>query len=113
MFNELFNIAKNKLASIDEIPNGLPDAQVTVILTENGNLYTSVNDIEGLICKELQINKDTKIIRMLTMWKSGDIDLASIKFRKALVELDEENVNTDVILQGKDDCLVKKMVATL
>ena len=49
MFNELFNIAKNKLASIDEIPNGLPDAQVTVILTENGNLYTSVNDTDVIL----------------------------------------------------------------
>lgn len=113
MFEELFNIANNKLANIDKNAAGLPEPQVTVLFTDNGNYYVTTNDIDGMICNELKNKNDTKIINMLTMWKSGDIDLPSIRFRKALVELDESNCDTNIIVQGKDGCLVKKLSATI
>ena len=43
----------------------------------------------------------------------GGIDLSSINFRKALVKMDEENNNTDIILQGKESYSIKKLAITI
>jgi hypothetical protein len=50
---------------------------------------------------------------MVTMWKDGGIDLPSISFRKALIEMDEHNINTEIILEGKDGHLIKKLSVTM
>ncbi len=113
MFEEMICIAKNKLATIDGIVEGLPVPQVTVLLSDNNNIYVAVNDVDGTICEELKRDKNTKIIRMLTMWKDGGIDLSSIGFRKALIKMDEENNDTDIILQGKESYLIKKLAVTI
>ena len=73
----------------------------------------AVNDVEGLVCEKLKNENDTKIVQMLIMWKDGGVDLSSFKFRKALVEMDEDNNNTDIILQGKEDYLIKKLTVTI
>ena len=113
MFEEMFNIARNKLENINEVVEGLPAPQVTVLLSDNNTIYVAVNDGDGTICKKLKNADDTKIIRMLTMWKDGGIDLSSINFRKALIKMDEENNNTDIILQGKGSYLIKKLAVTI
>lgn len=113
MFEEMFNIARNKLENINEVVEGLPAPQVTVLLSDNNTIYVAVNDGDGTICEELKRDKNTKIIQMLTMWKDGGIDLSSINFRKALIKMDEENNNTDIILQGKESYLIKKLAVTI
>ncbi|MBQ7968544.1 MAG: hypothetical protein IJ292_01845 [Clostridia bacterium] len=113
MFEEMIRVAKNKLATINEPIDSLPSSQVTVLLTTNNNIYMAVNDIDGMICEELKRNKDTKVLKMLTMWKDGGLDLSSIRFRNALIEMNEQNNNTDVILQGKEDYLIKKLSVTI
>ena len=113
MFEEMIRIAKNKLATIDELAEGLPAPQVTVLLSDNNNIYVAVNDAVGTICEELKRDKKTKIIQMLTVWKDGGIDLSSINFRKALVKMDEENNNTDIVLQGEESCSIKKLAITI
>lgn len=112
MFEELFNIANNKLECLDEKVIGLPETQVTVLATEC-DFYIAVNDIDGSICDELKSKEDTKILRMLTMWKSGHLDLPSLKFRKALVALDQYNYGTHIVLQGEDGFNSKKLLATM
>lgn len=113
MFKKMFEIAKNKLLTINEIADGLPAPQVTILLTDNNNIYVAINDIEGLICKKLKSENDTKILQMLTMWKDGSIDLSSISFRKELIKMDEYNSNTDIILKGTDGYLIKKISSTM
>lgn len=113
MFEEMFNIARNKLENINEVVEGLPAPQVTVLLSDNNTIYVAVNDGDGTICEELKRDKNTKIIQMLTMWKDGGIDLSSINFRKALIKMDEENNNADIILQGKESYLIKKLAVTI
>lgn len=41
------------------------------------------------------------------------MDVPSIKFRRALVELDEFNYDTNIVLEGKDGYLVKKLAKTI
>lgn len=113
MFDEMFSVAKNKLTNINEIINGLPAPQVTVLLTNKNNIYVAVNDVEGLICENLRKEDDTKVVRMLTMWKDGQLDLSSIGFRNALIKMNEQNCNTDIILQGKENYLIKKLKVTI
>ena len=113
VFEEMFNIARNKLENINEVVEGLPAPQVTVLLSDNNTIYVAVNDGDGTICEELKRDKNTKIIQMLTMWKDGGIDLSSINFRKALIKMDEENNNTDIILQGEESYLIKKLAVTI
>jgi len=113
MFEEMLEVARNKLATMNEIVDGLPTPQVTVLLTNNDDVYVAVNDIDGMICEELKRNKDTKVIKMLTMWKDGSIDISSYAFRETLVKMDEDNNNTDVLLQGKNNYLIKKLADTI
>ena len=113
MFEKMISIAKSKLEDINEAPLQLPSPQVTVLLSANGNIYTAVNDIDGTICEQLKRDKNTKIYKMITMWKDGSIDLPSINLRKALIELNEDNNNTDIMLQGKEGCLIKKLSVTI
>ena len=113
MFKEMICIAKNKLAIINEMVEGLPVPQVTVLLSTNKNIFVAVNDINGTICEELKFNKDTKISEMLTMWKDGGIDLPSMNFRKVLVEMDEDNNNVNILLQGKENYLIKRLSETI
>ncbi len=113
MFEEMIRIARNELVSINEKADGLPAPQVTVLLTGNNNIYVATNDIDGSIRETLQHSKDTKIVKMVTMWKEGGVDLPSIGFRNALIELDVCNNDTDIILQGKDGVSIKKLAVTL
>lgn len=113
MLEKMIKIAKNKLATTNESINCLPAPQVTVVLTDNDNIYVSVNDIDGTICEELKHNNDTKVTKTLTMWKNEIIDLPSIKFCKALASIDTYNNNTDIILQGKVGYLTKKLIDSI
>lgn len=113
MFRKMIGIARNKLDIINECVCGLSLPQVTVLLTDNDNFYVAVNDLDGAICEELKRDGNTKIVKLLTMWKDGGIDLSSISFRKVLVEMDEYNQNTEIILQGKDGYIIKKLSATI
>ena len=114
MFEEMMNMAKNTVVDIkNETVDGLPAPQVTVLYTSKNNIHIAINDVDGLICKKLKNADDTKIVQMLTMWKDGGIDLSSINFRKALIKMDEENNNTDIILHGKESYLIKKLAVTM
>lgn len=109
MLDEMINIAKNKLIEDKE----LPSSQLTVLLSDKNNFYVAIDDFDGLICEKLKHDKKTKIAKMLTMWQNGCIDLSSIKFRNALVLMDEYNKNTDIILQGSKGYLIKKLAVTI
>ena len=113
MFEQLLRIAKEKLATIDETVDGLPAPQVTVLLTANDTIYVAVNDIDGRICETMVENQDTKIVRMVTMWKDCGVDLSSHRFRVALVNMDERNTDTAITLQGENGLHTKALGVTI
>ena len=113
MFDEMLEVARNKLATVNEIIDGLPEPQVTILLTNHHNIYVGVNDVDGLICEKIKQDKDTMIIKMLTMWKGGRLDLSSRRFRNALIKMNDQNNHTDIILQGKEGYLIKKLAETI
>ncbi len=113
MFEKMLEIAEKKLDSLNESAVGLPASQVTVILTDCDNIYVAVNDFDGSVCEELRHDNNTKVVKLLTLWKNGGLDIPSFDFRQALIRLDDDNVNADIILQGKDGCLIKKLAVTM
>lgn len=113
MFEQLLQIAKENLTTLNETVDGLPAPQVTVLLTANDTVYIAVNDVDGTICETLVENQDTKVVRMLTMWKDGGVDLSSYRFRTALVKMDERNTDTAMILQGENGLHTKALGVTV
>lgn len=115
MLDKLIQISKEKLTMVDETVDvdGLPAPQVTVLLTANDAVYVAVNDVDGAICETLKHDNDTKVVRMLTMWKDGGVDLSSHRFRVALVNMDERNTDTAIILQGENGLHTKVLGVTI
>lgn len=113
MLTQLLTLASNALTDLDWSVDGLPAPQVTVLYSYKGNLYIAENDVTGAICEKLQENEDTEIATMLTMWKGECVDVSAYAFRKALFELNSHNAMTDVILQGRDGYIIKKLGVTL
>ena len=109
MIDKMLALATDKLSRLDKCIDGLPAPQVTVLLTGQGNAYVTENDMDGAICAQLRKKNDTRIVRSLTVWKGGQIDLPSYPFRKALLTMDERNCDTELILQGKDGVITKKL----
>lgn len=113
MYEEMIAMAKARLDSLTEKVDCLPSPQVTVLLTGNDRIYLAVNDTDGRICGALQSNCDTKIAGMVTVWKDGGVDLPSIRFRKALLEMDGHNRDTQMLLQGGNGYILKKIAETV
>lgn len=113
MFEQLLQIAKENLTTLNETVDGLPAPQVTVLLTAHDTVYVAVNDVDGTICETLVENQDTKVVCMLTMWKDGGVDLSSYRFRTALVNMDERNTDTAMILQGENGLHTKALGVTV
>ena len=111
MFDEMLGLAMIRLVDMDDCPAGLPAPHVTVLLSKQGSTYITENDMDGAICPQLRENGDTQIVKSLTVWKGGQIDLPSYQFRKALLALDERNRDAELILQGKGGVITKKLSA--
>ena len=113
MYEEMIAMAKERLCALTEKADRLPSPQVTVLRTGNDRIYIAVNDADGTICDELMEHTDTRIVSMVTLWKDGGADLPSIRFRKALLEMDGRNGDTQMLLQGKNGYIIKKISETV
>ena len=109
IIDNMRSVATDRLSHLDICIDGLPAPQVTVLRTGQGNTYVTENDIDGAICARLKEKNDTHIVKSLTVWKGGQIDLPSYQFRKALLAMNAQNRDTELILQGKDKIISKKL----
>ena len=113
MIDKLLKIAQERLATLDEIENGLPAPQVTVLLTSKGNIHVAINDVDGKICEKLVQNQDTTVVEMITVWKGGEVDLSSHRFRVELVEMNVRNKEAYVIVQGENGLQTRTLISTI
>jgi hypothetical protein len=109
-FETMLETAKAALAEETPAPNTkmLPQAQATVLLTDHCNMHVAVcRDVFGSDCgymdllAMLKTKGETRILKMLTMWQYGGIDLSSMNFRKSIYEMNKENLETEILLLGK------------
>ncbi len=113
MTTDMFAIANAELANLNEKIERLPAPQVIVLLTDKNHFYVAVNDVDGTICEAMKREKDTKVVRILAMWKDGSIDLPTFDFRKALVRMDERNLKAGILLNGINGIHIRTLESTL
>jgi hypothetical protein len=77
-------------------------SQVLVTKTENGKISAFVNDLsETEEINFLSAQRET-LVSLLCVWPNGQIDLPSIRIRKGLVNINPNNADAIVYLQGKE-----------
>lgn len=97
-YDQLMEIGKEKLLTVDTAPEYLPGPLVYVLETSSGNVRTIINDDFRDILDTLAQTKDTAVVKVLAMWKDGGADVPSYAFRKALLALDAANAQTGVLV---------------
>lgn len=112
-FEDLMSLARQALAPVEEAPAQLPEPLVYVLLSAGGNVYSVINDRFDEAIRALQADRDTAVRKVLTMWKSGTIDLPSYAFRSALLNLNTDNGNTELLVQGDAGRFVKRLGNTM
>jgi len=102
--------------------NKLSDGNVVVILTANGMVdsisFQNVNSaIEAESVMKFLVEKkksgNAKIERLICMWHDGSIDLPSFAFREALAAIDNRNLSTQILLNGLNGYVIKRVKATM
>ncbi|UVI27398.1 hypothetical protein [Paenibacillus spongiae] len=128
-FETMLELLKSNLAEETPAPNSKMPPQATALLTDHGNVYVAVcHDVFGSDCgynnmlTYMKTRGETRILKMVTMWKDGGIDLSSMKFRESIYEMNKENIETEILVLGRkrDDPeevplqpFVKKLISTL
>jgi len=98
-YEQLADIAKEKLLSVNTAPEHLPVPLVYVLETAGGNIQTIINDDFQDVMDLLAREGDTAIVKLVSMWKDGTVDVPSYAFRKALLGLNARNAQTMVLLR--------------
>ena len=62
---------------------------------------------------ELRKKGDTRIVRMLSMWVNGGVDMGSFRIRKAVLDLDPRNYTAEVIATGAVSFVRKPLWITM
>ena len=106
-FEQMIDLAKKKVASLETHPADLPDPQVTVLETKKGGIYVAENNT---LPEELASQDDTAVAKMVTVWKGGYLDLSSGAVRAELLLLNPENAETEFMMSGG---LVRRIKHTL
>jgi cytidine deaminase len=123
-FETMLELLKSNLAEETRTPY----LQATALLTDHGNVYVAVcRDFIGSDCgydnmlTYMKTRGETRILKMVTMWKDGGIDLSPMNFRESIYEMNKENIETEVLVLGENrngseerlQPFVKKMINTL
>ncbi len=106
------------------LAKGIPlkdgNAQVTVFVTEKGNMYHSVEQDATVgqantlrLLEKMQKEGDCHIVRIVCVWQGGYVDVPSYAVRLRVRELDSRNQNADVLLNGGLRYSVKPLSALL
>lgn len=100
MFSELLETGKGILSDYHGVQ------QVIVLKTEAGNIYTCVSDAiqngdtvsEAALLRTLRDSGESRIKSLVCIWHTGDLDIPSFHFRKALLEMNPENADLQILV---------------
>lgn len=109
-YESLLSAARMHLEHIDEKVADWPAPQVTVLVSSQSRVYAVCNDAYEMVLAEMTRNQDTHILRMLTLWKDGQLELPYHALRKALAALDQRNLETAIYFS---DERYKKLAVTI
>ena len=92
----------------DLLKNSCGVRQVIVLRTEKGNIYSGVSIVgedmhdftpEDALLKTLQAADDTHVLQLVCVWYTKQVDIPSMRFRKALLEMDPRNEKTQILVE--------------
>ncbi|MBQ3182657.1 MAG: helix-turn-helix transcriptional regulator [Clostridia bacterium] len=115
-YERLFESA---VAALDAYPQKEYYTEATSLLTEEGKVITFVtkNAVEDgpdpEFFDELRKKGDTRIVRMLSMWVNGGVDMGSFRIRRAVLDLDPRNYTAEVIATGAVSFVRKPLWITM
>ena len=98
---QMLDMAKKELCLIDAA------VLVYVLETASGNIHTVVNNDFQKTLDVLTQSDDTMVTKLVAMWKEGSVDVPSYAFRKSLLELDDANRQTKVLLRSESGYIMK------
>lgn len=92
-------------------------AQSLAVVTERGPRYFELNyrdpEARGEDAVLAALEEDRKVLAVLSVWKGGCLDIPSYALRQGLLDLNPENGEAYVLLQGEGRILTKKLADTL
>lgn len=96
-------------------------SQKIAFLSSKGNIYNATikNALNKSHIDEIQLleilksNNDTEIKQIVCKWLNGGFDLPSYAFRELLVELNSNNINATMLVQGSDTLIEKNIGQTM
>ena len=112
-YAEMYDAALEALENVADCPTGIPLPQATVLLGASGELYVSVNDLMGAVCRKLTENGETAVTAMLTVWQDGVTDLSSYNFRRSLLAWNTSCAETLVVLGQAPDLHTHTLDSTM
>lgn len=89
-------------------------AKGTLCCVANHAVTAGNTEGEDVFVKTLIESDDTRILRMVCAWREGlTLDVPSMRLRKALLELDPANRETELLLRIGSECCVRTMEMTM
>ena len=95
--------------------------QVIIMMTTKGNIYSLINESiingnnesEDAIISIMDVQKDIEISHIICMWQGNSLDVPSMYLRKKIIALHSQNAKAKVLLQGKNDYLIRELESTI
>lgn len=113
-------LKQNAQEALLNAPKG-ENTQVILALTSEGAEYTEVifdaltheKLDEKKLVGRLEADGNPRISHILCMWHGGSIDLPSFAMRKMLLELNEDNANSDIYVLTDNGYSTVKLSKTI
>lgn len=97
-------------------------ANAIVIMTAKGNTFGAVTEdgrMEDGYCacadkvlEQLTDSRDTEVKMIVCLWDGGPLDISSYYFRKKLCDLNENNKNAEMLLEGENEYHIRTVEQT-
>lgn len=112
---QMQKILENTLTKLrSRAETGESEGQLLAVVTEAGTHYFEINHgTKDEAAALAALGQDRRALAVLCMWKGGELDVPSMYFRKGLLDLNPENGEAWILLQGEDRILAKRLADTL
>ena len=116
--NEFMELLEETEAVLRKNPTA---EQAIAVKTGKGNVYCFANhaimsgehDDENSFIGLLRDSEDTQVQYMVCKWNGQSVDVPSMHFRCRLIEINPDNENAEILLQGVGGYLVEYLKVTM
>lgn len=89
-------------------------------MTAKGNIFGAVTEdgrkyyesCADKVFEQLADSQETEVGRIVCLWDGGPLDISSYYFRKKLCDLNENNKNAEMLLEGENEYHIRTVEQT-